>query len=218
MGALYLVTAEPASVIGLYGALVVGGVLQLAAVASAAWIPRPRTGPGEPFDPGRQAILTALALIAISLLAPIQRIAAGSLEVAGTARFDYAARSLQAAQQLLIGGVLVALLPDWSRIASDPAHFRARVSATVTGVGLLLATAGVVALVAAPQLVALVFERGAFTQDDTAAVASLIRLMSPGFVAEGISLVLVQAAFASHRPELAYRVGFMRVGLQLRSR
>ena len=171
--------------------------------------------PGAHFDPGRQAILTALVLIAISLLAPIQRVAAGSLEVAGTARFDYAARSLQAVQQLLIGGLLVAVLPDWSRIAGDPAHFKARVSMTVTGAALLLSTAGIVALVAAPQLVALVFERGAFTQDDSAAVASLIRLMSPGFVAEGITLVLVQAAFANHRSELAIRVGFIRVGLQL---
>jgi putative peptidoglycan lipid II flippase len=215
MGALFLATAESASVVGLFVALVVGGVFQLAAVSYAAWVPRPGSVPGASFDPGKQAVLTALALIALSLVPPIQRLAAGAVDVAGTARFDYAARSLQAAQQLLIGGLLVALLPDWSRIADDPARFKARVSTTVTSVALLLSTAGVVALVAAPQLVALVFERGAFTQADTASVASLIRLMSLGFVAEGITLVLVQAAFARQRAGLAIRVGFMRVGVQL---
>ena len=52
-----------------------------------------------------------------------------------------------------------------------------------------LATAGAIALVAAPELTHLVFERGAFKGDDTRSVALLVRLMAIGFIAESISLV-----------------------------
>ena len=50
------------------------------------------------------------ALVALSLVPPVQRVFAGSIDTSGVARFDYAARSIQAAQQLIIGGMLVALL------------------------------------------------------------------------------------------------------------
>lgn len=213
--AAYLATAESAGVVGLLTALAVGGMLQLALVTTVALTPRLRATNGPPHDFSTHAVQMALVLVAISLIAPIQRLTAGSLDAAGVPRFDYAMRSVQTGIQLLIGGLLVAVLPDWSRLAHSSSQFRGRVTETVALVGFSLASAAAIALVAAPNLVGLIFERGAFTYEDTASIAQLVRLMSLGFIAEGVTLLLAQAFFAAKRAELAIRAGWIRAFLQV---
>jgi peptidoglycan biosynthesis protein MviN/MurJ (putative lipid II flippase) len=213
--AVYLALEGSPTVEALLGALLIGAVIQLGVVAFAAWLPRPRIAAAGDGEFGSQAILMVAALVALSFVPPIQRVFAGSIDAVGVARLDYAARSLVAAQQLLIGGLLIAILPDWSRQSRETTRFRSNVGATITVASIGVATAGAIALVAAPELTKLVFERGAFGEADTQGVALLVRLMAIGFVAESISLVLVQALYAAHRASFAIGLGLGRVALQM---
>jgi putative peptidoglycan lipid II flippase len=72
-----------------------------------------------------------------------------------------------------------------------------------------------VALVAAPPIVELVYERGAFVGSDTEAVVLITRILVPGFVAEGLWLVIAQAMLATGRIGLVLRVWTVRFVAQL---
>jgi peptidoglycan biosynthesis protein MviN/MurJ (putative lipid II flippase) len=64
-------------------------------------------------------------------------------------------------------------------------------------------------------LVELVYQRGAFVSSDTASVVFLTRILVPGFVAEGLWLVLAQGMLATGRNDLVLRVWFLRFAAQL---
>jgi putative peptidoglycan lipid II flippase len=81
--------------------------------------------------------------------------------------------------------------------------------------GFLLVVAASVALVAAPLITQVLFQHGAFASSDTAGVALLVRIMLPGFLTEGMALILVQGMLAMGRNDIALRLGYLRLALQL---
>ena len=152
--------------------------------------------------------------MALNVLPPIQRIVASSLDSAGAAQYDYAARGLQVSLQLLVGGLVLASLPDWTVIRRRSRVLRVGVTRATAFATLLLLVAASVLLVAIEPIVKAVLERGAFTPADTETVSLLVRLLLPGFVAEGITLVLTQALLATRFTRLFIGIGFIRFAIQ----
>ena len=214
-GAAYLVGAGTPSVQSTLVAVAAGAAIQLLIVATALRRVRRATADGPPIRVGRLAAMTGLQFAMLGLLPILQRLVAGAGDPAGAVRFDYAIRGTTVAQQLLIGGLVVAALPDWS--ARRRAGRTIGRDAATTGLiaCLLLVAAASVAFVAAPVLTAAAFQRGAFHSADTDAVATAVRWLLVGFVAEGIGLVLVQAIVAAGRNDLALVIGFGRLAIQV---
>jgi putative peptidoglycan lipid II flippase len=210
LGALYLVVVDTPAVTTTFAAIALGGLIQTVAVGVAAVVPRFSVVSGTPLRIGRLASLTATILLLMGLIAPLQRILAAGLDPAGAAQFDYAARGMQVALQLLLGGLVIAVLPDWTTKHSQSTDIRPQVIFTAVAAILLLVTSGGIALVAASPIVSLVYERGAFTASDTSSVVLLVRILVPGFVAEGVWLVLAQALLATGRTDIVLRVWTLR--------
>jgi peptidoglycan biosynthesis protein MviN/MurJ (putative lipid II flippase) len=214
LGAAYLLLANSPTVTETFRAVAWGALLQMLVITAAVLWPRPRSVAAPRLQIGVIAILTVVQLLLFSMVPVLQRILAAIDDPSGAARFDYAARATQVAQQLLIGGLLLAILPDWAAVHRRSTRIGRRVlSATVVG-AFVLTTGATIGLVAAPSLIQLAFQRGAFTAVDTAAVALVARVLLPGFVAEGLALILVQAMLATARNDLALGLGFFRVAVQ----
>jgi len=215
LGALYLVGAGAPTVPATFGAIALGGVFQVLLIAVAALWPRPRVTAGGQLNVGRLATLTALLLLLMGLLPPLQRIVAAAGDPTGAAQFDYAARGMLVAQQILIGGLLIAVLPDWTTRHRQAMDIRPDVIAVSVLSTLLLFAAGSVALVAAHPVVELIYERGAFSGNDTDSVVLLTRILVPGFVAEGLLAIITQAFLASGRTDAVLRVWAIRTATLL---
>ncbi len=176
-----------------------------------------RVTPGEAPRLGVVSILTAVELTLLSLVVPAERSVAALHSSHGAAQYYYASRSLIAVQQLLIGGVLLAAMPDWAALLSADRRQRmanSLVTSVVLG-GMLLGVAASIALVSARSLVAFVYQHGDFTPQDTAAVARILVLALPGFCAEGVGLILSQAVLAAKRNWLALGIGLAHIVLRL---
>jgi len=197
--------AMPERVIGttLAWAVPVGGIAQLALVWFAArragygfWPRRPRWTP----DLKRLAIIAAPAALAggvvqINLL--IGRQVASHFEGA-VAWLSYADRLYQLPLGVVGIAIGVVLLPDLSRRlgAGDTAGGREAFN-RATELTLALTIPAAVALVAIPvPLVSVLFERGAFTTDDTAATALAVAVYGLGLPAFVLQKVLQPLYFA----------------------
>jgi putative peptidoglycan lipid II flippase len=214
VGAVYLSVGTAPTTGQTFAAVAAGAALQLAIMIVAVLRPMPRVANVPPLRLGFLTLLTVSQLLLFGLLPVLQRLLAAVGDSAGPARFDYAFRGVMAAQQLLIGGLLIAILPDWAALHQRAARIgHSVVRAWIVG-GFALTTAATLALVAAPSIVQLIFQRGAFTAEDTQAVALLARLLLPGFVAEGVTLIVFQGLFATARNDLALQLGFVRFGVQ----
>ncbi|MEV0978215.1 lipid II flippase MurJ [Streptomyces sp. NPDC049915] len=76
---------------------------------------------------------------------------------------------------------------------------------------------GAAAVVAcAPQLIALLFQRGAFTAEDTSATADVMRVYALGLLAQTLTGVLIRSYFSAGRATW-YPVGAMAVGILVTS-
>ncbi|MDN5842133.1 MAG: hypothetical protein L0H54_01630 [Alcaligenaceae bacterium] len=191
----------------LWGTLI-GYVLQSLAVAIFAQradqtTARPVLGRASP----QWSVLAAaagimlLGQLAMSLVGPIDQYTAARLGDNANSTLGYAARLLSLVIGLGAASVGRAALPVLADIQSrgDPAH--ARRTALKWSVSMLLAGVAVmlVGWVLAPWGVAFLFERGAFTAQDTAAVAHVLRwglLQLPFFF--GV-LILVQLLASQNR-------------------
>lgn len=206
-GVVLLVADESPPLRSLYTAMAIGAAAEILVVAltfrgvaiGAERMPRI----------GATAAATALQLVLLAFLAPLERIMASAQDVAGAADFNYASRSLIVAQQLLIGGWILSALGDWSAMAAASAvtALRASLRRALATAGMVLAAAAAVGLVFAMPVVELIYERGAFNHQDSRTVAQLLVLASPGFVADGVGAVFSQALIASRRNSLAIAIG-----------
>lgn len=164
---------------------------------------------------------TALGMLGVflllSLIPPIERVVASTQDTAGGAEYFYASRSLAVVQQLLIGGAALASLGDWSAMLRtfDRSVLARSVASRLAAAGVLLAVASAIAVVAAPEIVALVYERGQFTASDTDSVSLILLIALPGFVAEGLSLIVGQALLAARETRVAIGIGYGNFALRL---
>jgi peptidoglycan biosynthesis protein MviN/MurJ (putative lipid II flippase) len=152
------------------------------------------------------ALMMLGAYVLLTLIVPFERVMAATHAPGDAAVYDYAIRSLRGVQLLLLGGLVLASLGDWSSLATRLRQDQLADSLlrrTVLG-AILLVLAASIAIVAGHSLVDMVYHRGSFTAQDTAAVTTTLLLGLPGFVIEGIGLIISPALVATkHNAEIA---------------
>ena len=204
---LFVLTAHP-TVRTVFVYLCWGSVVEVGFLALAS-LRRLKFSSSEPASARALSFATAGQLALLSVVPPLERILASRGSVSGAADYNYAVRSLSIVQQLLVGGLLLAALGDWSRfnLLATPRRVAAGVGRAVLLAFALLAGAAIVGAVFRTDLVALAYQRGSFSAHDTNVVAWLMLLALPGFVGEGVGLVVSQAVVAARQNWVAIRIG-----------
>jgi putative peptidoglycan lipid II flippase len=188
--------------------LAVGGVCEVALLA--ATVRRPlHLAAGKHPRVGLVALLTAGQFGLLALIAPLERVFSAIHGEGGAADYNYAFRSLAIVQQLLVGGLVLAVLGDWAKLIreSDRSHVRRSLVRTTVGALVAVSLAAALAIVAGRRLVELAYEHGAFNASDAKHVTLLLILMLPGFCAEAIGLLLSQALLAARHNGAAIGIG-----------
>ncbi|RRR75882.1 MAG: murein biosynthesis integral membrane protein MurJ [Candidatus Viridilinea halotolerans] len=162
---------------------------------------RLRLALGQP-HPALKRILRLYAPVALGIAFSVvgtlidRRLAAGFEAALSTMR--YATTLIQLPLGLVASAVALAVLPTLARqsASADEMSFRATLAMGLKVVLLLIlpATAGLAVL--AEPIVALVFQRGAFSADDSAATAVALLLYLPGLPAAALDQVLIFAFYA----------------------
>ena len=192
-------------------------LLWLAARADGMW-GRPRLGFSAQQWPDlvKAAGIMLIGQLAMSFVGPIDQYTAANLEGNANATLGYAARLLSLLLGLGAASVGRAALPVLADIHSRGDVQRARSMALKWSALMLLAGVGVTAVgwLLAPWGVALLFERGAFTAQDTTAVADVLRwglLQMPFYF--GV-LILVQLLASQNRYRVMALIAVANFGLK----
>ena len=172
---------------------------------------------GAPGRPGPVLTLSPLALLPIALFTFtrqaqvfVERYLASSLTPGTISHLNYAEKVAQMAMTL---GILVCTVtfPVVARALAegDLESARRRVESDLGLVGAVVLAGTAVLMACAPQIVEVLFERGAFTAADTAATASVIRVYSLGLLGQAMVGTLVRPFFST-RPAVAFGGGASR--------
>ncbi|MEU4168538.1 lipid II flippase MurJ [Streptomyces sp. NPDC026665] len=187
----------------------VGGGLMVVVQAPSLWrrLRRGRPAAGTPDDkPARPMDLTLVGTVLLFALCRqsqvlIERFLASSLPAGAISHLNYAQKVAQMPMVLSLMLCTVTFPVVAQAIAEgDTERARDRVERDLTLVActVLLGTAVVVAC--APQIIHLLFQRGAFTAQDTAATATVMRVYALGLLGHTLVGALVRSYFCSGRP------------------
>ncbi|KAB1986225.1 murein biosynthesis integral membrane protein MurJ [Streptomyces triticiradicis] len=187
----------------------VGGALMVVAQAPSLWrqLRRGEASAGAPADePARPMDLTLVGTVLLFALCRqsqvlVERFLASSLPAGAISHLNYAQKVAQMPMVLSLMLCTVTFPVVAQAIAEgDTERARDRVERDLTLVActVLLGTAVVVAC--APQIVQLLFQRGAFTAQDTAATAAVMRVYALGLLGHTLVGALVRSYFSSARP------------------
>ncbi|MGA5707913.1 lipid II flippase MurJ [Streptomyces cellulosae] len=94
----------------------------------------------------------------------------------------------------------------------DVQRARTRIERDLALASCLVLLGAAVVISCAPQIVGLLFERGAFTAQDTAATADILRVYAVGLLGQTLVGVLIRSYFSTGRPTW-YPIGAMAAGL-----
>jgi putative peptidoglycan lipid II flippase len=161
------------------------------------------------------AVLAPVALFALSRQAQVlvERFLASSLPAGAMSHLNYAQKVAQIPMVLSLM-ICTVTFPAVARAVADgqPERARHRVERdlALAGIVVLLGAAYVVAC--APQLIELLFQRGAFDARDTAATASVMRVYALGLLGHSLVGALVRPFFSAARPTW-YPAAAMAAGL-----
>ncbi|WP_051790129.1 murein biosynthesis integral membrane protein MurJ [Streptomyces sp. NRRL S-1022] len=143
----------------------------------------------------------------------IERFLASELPAGAISHLNYAQKVAQIPMTLSMM-LCTVTFPVVARALADGDTERARTRVeqdlALAGALVLLGTAAVVAC--APQLIGLLFQRGAFTAQDTAATAGVMRVYALGLLGQTLTGVLVRSYFSAGRPAW-YPVAAMTAGI-----
>ncbi|GGS46009.1 murein biosynthesis integral membrane protein MurJ [Streptomyces cinerochromogenes] len=143
----------------------------------------------------------------------VERFLAAGLPAGAISHLNYAQKVAQIPMTLSTM-LCTVTFPAVARALADGDTERARDRVerdlAVAGCVVLLGTAAIVAC--APQLIALLFQRGAFTAEDTAATAGVMRVYALGLLGQTLTGVLVRSYFSAGRASW-YPVAAMTVGI-----
>jgi putative peptidoglycan lipid II flippase len=210
-GAIALIVDRGISVTDLYLVVLAGSLIQV--VIFVPQVFRIRLGTSAPIRDAKGITLVTLAQYALlAVTTPLEIRLSALHSAAGGSDYTYAMRALSVAQSLIVGGLIMSALGDWSRIRSEQGAAKMEpllLRALTTVASTLIYSLSVVLLVGS-SLVALLYQRGAFTASDTAAVYGFLAVASFGWAFESLSLLLTQALFSAHRNDLALRTGVSR--------
>ncbi|MFD5077992.1 lipid II flippase MurJ [Streptomyces sp. NPDC058371] len=171
------------------------------------------TGPAaRPMDLALIATVLLFALCRQSQVL-IERFLASSLPAGAISHLNYAQKVAQMPMVLSLMLCTVTFPVVAQAIAEgDTQRARARVERDLALVSctVLLGAAAVIAC--APQMIQLLFQRGAFTAQDTAATAAVIRVYALGLLGHTLVGALVRSYFSAGRPTW-YPLGAMAAGI-----
>ncbi|GAB7033347.1 hypothetical protein JCM4914_48080 [Streptomyces platensis subsp. malvinus] len=197
-----------------------GGALMVA-VQLPAWV---RVLP--PRRRGRPAARATVALPVAGLLAPvvcfaagrqaqvlIERFLASALPAGAISHLNYAQKVAQLPMVLSLM-VCTVTFPVVARAVADGEADRAgrRVARDLSLAGLVVLPGAAYVAACAPQIIGVLFERGAFTAADTAATAAVMRVYALGLLGHCLAGALIRPFFAAGRPTW-YPAGAMAAGL-----
>ncbi|MFI9774106.1 murein biosynthesis integral membrane protein MurJ [Streptomyces sp. NPDC051956] len=143
----------------------------------------------------------------------IERFLASSLAAGSISHLNYAQKVAQLPMSFSLMLCTVTFPVVAQAVArGDVAAARARIERDL-GLAACVVLAGAAAIFAcAPQIVHVLFQRGAFTAADTAATASVMRVYALGLLGHSMVGALVRSYFSAGRPTW-YPVGAMAVGM-----
>ncbi|CAL9311032.1 lipid II flippase MurJ [Streptomyces sp. SudanB182_2057] len=171
--------------------------------------------PAAPVPPLDVPLLAAVLLFALCRQSQvlIERFLASGLPAGAISHLNYAQKVAQIPMTLSMM-LSTVTFPVVARALADgdTERARGRVEGDVAVAArlVLLGTAAVVAC--APQLIGLLFQRGAFTAGDTAATAGVMRVYALGLLAQTLTGVLVRSYFSAGRATW-YPVAAMAAGI-----
>ncbi|MET9405382.1 lipid II flippase MurJ [Streptomyces sp. NPDC002935] len=187
----------------------VGGALMVVAQGPSLWRQLRRGQAandalaGEPARPMDLTLISTVLLFALCRQAQVlvERFLASSLPAGAISHLNYAQKVAQMPMVLSLMLCTVTFPVVAQAIAEgDTERARDRVERDLALVSctVLLGTAAVVAC--APQIVQLLFQRGAFTAQDTAATAAVMRVYALGLLGHTLVGALARSYFSSGRP------------------
>lgn len=192
-----LVASATATVQVTFIAFAAGSLLEVLVLLAVA-LPGTRLSLEGAGPMGVIAGVTILQFALISTLVPFERVVAATISSSSAARYDYAMKTIIAAQSLVVAGISLAGLGSWSALVH-----RGRLDALRRSVGrvvlagtLALVVTASAAMVSMHQLVAIVYQHGHFTASDTDAVSRLLVIALPGYVALGVTTIMTTALAA----------------------
>jgi peptidoglycan biosynthesis protein MviN/MurJ (putative lipid II flippase) len=215
-GAIALLVNPDLSVVSLYQWLIIGSVAELAVVAPALRLLRGTAPDGPPLLGITLATLAQYSLA--SSLAPLELLFASIFASPhDSAHYAFAVRSLAVAQQLLIGGALVALLGDWGKdiLKRSVAFAQDQITRAVTSVVWVLGAAIAIAVLLGHGLLTLLYEHGAFSGQDTSDVYELMVLGLAGFALDAVSVTVSSMLLSRQRNDLAIKTGYVRFAVRM---
>jgi putative peptidoglycan lipid II flippase len=143
------------------------------------------------------------------LAALVSYVLAGHIGAEGPATMSYAAQVIQFPLGMIVVAVSSAILPSLSMHGRDESldAFKATLSQGMRLVWVLIMPASVGIFVLAQPIVALLFQRGAFTVESTAYTALALRSAVPGLIFAAIDQPLIYAFYAQHDTRTPTLVG-----------
>ncbi|GAA1013792.1 hypothetical protein STXM2123_5466 [Streptomyces sp. F-3] len=204
----------------------VGGFLMVAVQVPSLWRqltsrrPAPRSA-GEDIEPRPVQIALVAAVLLFALCRQsqvlVERFLASTLPAGAISYLNYAQKVAQIPMTLSLMLTTVTF-PVVSRALAEGDTERARTRVerdlALTSCMVLLGMCAVIAC--APQIIELLFQRGAFTADDTAATAEVMRVYALGLLGHTLVGALVRGYFSAGRPSW-YPVGAMTAGIAVTS-
>jgi putative peptidoglycan lipid II flippase len=130
---------------------------------------------------------------------------------------DAAFRIYMLPQGIFAVAVATVLFPSLSRLAAraDMDGFRRTVALGIRQIGFLLIPASALAAVLAVPIVRLLYQRGAFTADETGVVAGALAAFSAGLTFNGAMLMLNRAFFSLQSPWVPTAVALGNLGVNV---
>ncbi len=152
-------------------------------------------------------------LLLAQIAVQVSFISASRISAEGPATMRYAAQVIQFPLGMIVTAIAAAILPALS--AAEGEAFRTTLKQGLRLVIALIAPASVGLYVLATPVVALLFERGAFTAESTAYTASTLRAAVPGLFFAALDLPLIYAFYAQRNTRTPTMVGIVSNGLYL---
>ncbi|MEV5525863.1 murein biosynthesis integral membrane protein MurJ [Streptomyces prunicolor] len=204
-----------------------GGVLMVLTQLPALWrqltshkptTPDADTGPAAP-RPMNLALMATVLLFALCRQSQvlIERFLASHLPAGAISHLNYAQKVAQMPMMLSMM-LCTVTFPVVARALAegDTEKARNRVERDLALAACLVLLGAATVIACAPQIIQLLFQRGAFTAHDTAATAGVMRVYALGLLGQTLVGVLVRSYFSAGRPTW-YPVGAMAAGIVVTS-
>ncbi|MFJ5303860.1 murein biosynthesis integral membrane protein MurJ [Streptomyces sp. NPDC088350] len=179
----------------------------------------PDTETTEPARPMNFALMATVLLFALCRQSQvlIERFLASHLPAGAISHLNYAQKVAQMPMVLSLM-LCTVTFPVVARALAegDTEKARNRVERDLALAACLVLLGAATVIACAPQIIELLFQRGAFTAHDTAATAGVMRVYALGLLGQTLVGVLVRSYFSAGRPTW-YPVGAMAAGIVVTS-